>query len=583
MLKTSSLVLIATVSLLAAVPSEFVNNDPKELAGLWYAKLRYGPDIRGTLEIAQVGSALRAEIAGRSAPVRVVADTVSFQLAGDLGAFIGRFQRNRERIVGHWIQPATTAIGPHASPSVLVRVADGRWRGTVRPLDSKFTMYLKVRPRPDGTVGAFLKNPERNIGRFIRVDQIERDGEKVRLRAANASGQKGRVLTEGDFRDDVMSIPLRGGTYDFVRVHPDSVSDFFPRGRPSVPYMYGPPPQRDDGWPTGSLDEVKISREAISRFMQMIVDEPIDSLSAPEVHSVLIARHGKLVLEEYFHGEHRDEPHDTRSAAKSLTTTLAGAVIQAGYPLSLNTPVWATMLGGKLPADLDARKRAITLEHLLMMASGIDCDDRDPKSPGQEDYVTDQQPDPDWYRYTMNLKAIRNAGEKAVYCSIQPHLAGGVISRAAKQSLPALFHDLIATPLKISRYAMNLTPTGDAYMGGGVRLTSRDFMKLGQLMLNDGMWGNQRVLPAGWARQASSSRVTIDSGRKYGYLWWVEEYPYKGRTVRAYAALGNGGQVTIVIEELDLVVTINGGSYNDRAAFLFQNEYMRHHVLPAVN
>lgn len=578
----TSLVVIA-VCFAAAAPTRVRTNDAKELAGLWHAKLRYGPDIRGTLEITQIRAALRAEIAGRSAPVRVVADTVSFQLAGDLGGFIGRFQQNRERIVGHWIQPPATALGRNATASVLISVAADRWRGTVVPLDAEFTMYLKVTPRSDGTVGAFLKNPERNIGRFMRVDQIERDGETVRLRAADANSQKGRVLTQGVFRDDVLSIPLRGGTYDFVRVHPDSFSDFYPRGRPSVPYVYSAPLQRDDGWPTASLEDEKISREAISRFMQMISDERIDSLGAPELHSMLIARHGRLVLEEYFHGEHRDKPHDTRSAAKTLATTIAGAAIQAGYPLRLDTPVWATMLGGKVPSDLDARKRAITLEHLLTMASGIDCDDRDEKSPGSEDYVTDEQPDPDWYRYTMNLKAIRNAGEKAVYCSIQPHLAGGVISRATKQSLPVLFQDLIATPLQISRYAMNLSSTGEPYMGGGTRLTSRDFMKLGQLMLNDGMWGKQRVLPAGWAKRATSPVHTIDNNRKYGYLWWIEDYPYKGRTVRGYAAMGNGGQLTIVIEELDLVVTFNGGSYNDRAAFLFQNEYMRNYVLPAVN
>lgn len=577
-----SLFFVATLSLSAAAPTPMPNNDAKEIAGLWRAKLSYGPDIRGALEIAQVGSGLRAEIAGRSAPVRVVADTVSFQLAGDLGAFIGRFQPNRERIVGHWIQPPATALGRNATPSVLVPVAN-TWRGTVVPLDAEFTMYLKVTPRSDGTVGAFLKNPERNIGRFIRVDQIERDGETVRLRAADANGQKGRVLTEGVYRDDVLSVRLRGGTYDFERVHPDSFSNFYPRGRPSVPYVYSAPLQRDDGWPTAALEEEKISREGITRFIQMISDERIDSLGAPELQSVLIARHGRLVVEEYFHGEHRAKPHDTRSASKTLATTIAGAAIQAGYPLSLNTPVWATMLGGRVPNDLDARKRAITLEHLLTMASGIDCDDRDEKSPGSEDYVTGEQPDPDWYRYTMNLKAIRNPGEKAVYCSIQPHLAGGVISRAAKQSLPVLFHDLIATPLQITHYGMNLSPTGEPYMGGGTRLTSRDFMKLGQLMLNDGMWGKQRVLPAGWAKRAASPVHRIDNNRKYGYLWWIDDYPYKGRTLQGYGAMGNGGQLTIVIEELDLVVTFNGGSYNDRAAFLFQREYMHNYILPAVN
>ena len=79
---------------------------------------------------------------------------------------------------------------------------------------------------------------------------------------------------------------------------------------------------------------------------------------------MLIARHGKLVLEEYFHGYDRDTPHDTRSAAKSWTNVLIGAAMQAGVSIRLDTPVYQTMLG-QVPADLDPRKKAMTLEHLI--------------------------------------------------------------------------------------------------------------------------------------------------------------------------------------------------------------------------
>ena len=79
----------------------------------------------------------------------------------------------------------------------------------------------------------------------------------------------------------------------------------------------------------------------------MLIDMPIESVHTPEVHGVLVARHGKLVLEEYFHGEHRDRMHETRSAAKSLTATLIGAAMHARAPLQLSTPVYAAMNGGQ--------------------------------------------------------------------------------------------------------------------------------------------------------------------------------------------------------------------------------------------
>ena len=442
-----------------------------------------------------------------------------------------------------------------------------------------------VKPRDDGSTGAFLKNPERNLGRFIRIDHIEREGGTVKLFAANAGNQKGRVLAEGKYDADSKSLsiylPRGGGTFDFKRVGESEASDFYPRGRPTVPYVYAPPLAFDDGWQTASLEDVGISRDGIQKFIQMIIDTPIDSVGAPEIHGVLIARRGKLVLEEYFHGENRDKPHDTRSAAKSLTSTLFGAAVKAGVPVSASTPVYQAMNGGAFQSDLETRKKSVTVENLLTMSSGLDCDDADPKSPGGEDYLIDESEESDYYKYTLALKMIRNPGEKSVYCSIQPNLVGGVLQRATKESLPVLFQNLLAEPLQIKRYYMNLTPNGDAYMGGGVRFLPRDFMKLGQLHLNGGVWNGRRILTPEWSRRATSHLVEIGT-RKYGYFWWVQDYPYKGRTVRAFFADGNGGQIVVGIPELDLVIAFYGGNYSHPAANIPQNVYVPQYILTAI-
>jgi CubicO group peptidase (beta-lactamase class C family) len=176
---------------------------------------------------------------------------------------------------------------------------------------------------------------------------------------------------------------------------------------------------------------------------------------------------------------------------------------------------------------------------------------------------------------------IRAPGEKAVYCSIQPNLVGGVLQRTAKQSLPVLFQNLLAEPLQIKRYYMNLTPTGDAYMGGGVRFLPRDFMKLGQLHLNGGTWNGRRILTPEWSHRATSHLVEIGI-RKYGYFWWVQDYPYKDRTVRAFFAGGNGGQIVMGIPELDLVIAFYGGNYSAPAANVPQNVYVPQYILTAI-
>lgn len=584
----TALVLSSTASLKQTVTAQ--TNSAGQLAGLWEAKRRFGPDIRGSLLIKQTGGEWQAEIAGRVVQIKTAGDAISFELADGKGAFQGKFDSRRAKIVGHWIQPATVTNGtPYASPVTLAKDRQNIWRGEILPLDDAFTFYLVIKVRDDGSVSAFLKNPERNLGRQIRIDRIEREGESVKLFSADSAAEKGRVLVEGRYDADretiSIYIPNRGGTFDFKRVDANAASDFYPRGRPTGTYTYAPPLSFDDGWQTASLEDVGISREGIQKFIQMMIDTPIDSVGAPEIHGVLIARHGKLVLEEYFHGEHRDKPHDTRSAAKSLTATLIGAAIKSGIPLDISSPVYQVMNGGVFPPDLEPRKKALTLEHLLTMSSGFDCDEGDPKSAGYEETMTQESEEPDYYKFTLALNMVRNPGEKTVYCTASPNLAGGVLKRASGQPLPVLFQNLLAEPLQIKRYYMPLTPTGDAYMGGSVRFPPRDFMKLGQLMLSGGTWNGRKILTPEWTRRASSPLYENAASKlKYGYLWWVTDYPYKGRTVRAFFADGNGGQVVMGIPELNLVIAVYGGNYSDRTGgTIFRQQYVPQYILPAID
>jgi CubicO group peptidase (beta-lactamase class C family) len=581
-LRLSALVLLASTVHLPKVQAQTSN--PAVIDGLWEAKKRFGPDVRGLLSIAQDANGWRAEIAGTRAQVQVRGDTVSFTLPNKGGSLIAYLAKDRSRISGHWIQPPIVSSGnEYALPIVLMRDGSGRWTGNVIPLDDTMTMYLVIRKRSDGTLGTFLRNPERNLGRQLRADRIIVADSQVRMIGKwNGNGAE-RVLGYGRLNDDGFSLflPGRGGTFDFRKLGEDEYSDFYPRGRPTGSYSYNPPPALGDGWATGTLAGAGFSQDTISNFMRMMVNLSMDSLSSQQIHAVLIARHGKLVLEEYFHGENRDKPHETRSAAKSITSTLAGAAIHGKKGVTLASPVYAIMNGGTFPDTLQPRKRRITLEHLLSMSSGIDCDDGDDNSPGNESAIIDQSDEPDYYRLILRLGTIREPGEKAVYCSINPHLAGGVMKNATGISLPDLFSELVARPLGIDKYYLPLTPTRDAYMGGGVRLTARSFAKIGQLYLDSGVWKGKRILDASFVKQASAPRYAM-SGIHYGLAWWVLDYPFRGETIQGYFAGGNGGQLVMVIPELDMVVTIYGANYQDAATFIPQRKYIPQFILPAV-
>ncbi len=556
----------------------------RRLTGLWRAKLHFGPEVKGALTIDKGSGSWTAEIAGLVVPVRLDGERISFELADGRGSFRGWLRRGR--ITGHWIQPRTVSNGTvYASPVTLEKMAAGRWRGTIDPLEDEMTFYLPIKLNADGTLGAFLRNPERNVGRFIGAGRLAFDGRVVRLlgRSSDSAPEAERAQGAYDAENDILSlyVPSCGGTFDFHRASASDEAGFYPRGKTPVAYAYRTPPAEDDAWPVAALEDVDISPAAIGRFIQMLMDMPIDSVHASDIHGVLIARRGKLVLEEYFHGFNRDERHDTRSAAKSLTSVLTGAAMLRGFPVGLETPAYETLLGTPRPG-LDPRKKAIKVEHLLTMSSGLDCDDSDPSSAGNENTMQEQTSQPDWYRYTLDVKMVRAPGEKAVYGSANPNLLGGVLAKKTGRWLPDLFHDLVARPLGIRRYAMNLTPTGDAYMGGGIRLLPRDFMKFGQMILDDGRWKGRQVVSAEWAAKSISPLYEM-RGIHYGFLWWVTDYPYKGRTVRAFFAGGNGGQMVMGIPELDLVIAFYGGNYSDPVMYVPQQVYVHKYILPAVN
>ena len=549
-----------------------------ELSGLWSATLRFGPDTRGPLIIYRTADGWRADIAGFS--MRIDSQSVrapspdgrggqGVSLAFDLPDAKGSLRD------GFWIQPEGFATPVH-----LVREGLNRWRGTVAPLENRLTFYLPITRQPDGTYRTYLRNPERNIGVFIRAQRIELAGNTIRL--IGPLGRRGpdTTLAEGRYQDGVITLSLQGQTFDYTRVSDSATSPFYPRGNPPPRYHYTPPLQLDDGWPVAPVESVGISRAAIERAVQMLADMPMDSLSTVQIHSLLIARHGKLAVEEYFHGFSRDQVHDTRSASKSWTATLIGAAMLAGVPLRLDTPVYQTMLDSvPAPPDLDPRKRAMTLEHLLTMTAGFNCDPNDTTS-ADEDQM-DNRGVTDWYRYTLAVPLISAPGEKIFYCSTEPNLAGGMLSKVAHESQLSLFDRLLARPLGLRDYALFLR-SGDVYGGGGYRLLPRDFAKLAQLMLNDGRWHGKQIVSREWVRRSTAALRDLTPSQQYGYLWNSVVYDYDGRKIRAYFAGGNGGQISMAIPDLDLAIVFTGGNYSDAATFRAQRNFVPEWLLPAV-
>jgi CubicO group peptidase (beta-lactamase class C family) len=554
------------------------------LVGLWGVEQNLGPIVQGELTVDARGPEWRAQIAGYDVPVGHNENEIRLALPGSSGELRAHFTADNASIMGHWIQPANAVYNSrYASPVVLSRIDKDVWRGQVVPLDERISFYVSIQPASDGSLSAFIRNPEFNLFRR-RTYRVAMNENEVDL------SQNGSDLTgHYDSQADTLTLPLLDSAPPLVltrRRHHDAIG-FYPRVLPQKQeYVYQKPLQTNDGWPTASLAEVGLKQAPLGEFIRHILRADLQENPLP-VHSLLIARHGKLALEEYFYGYSQDRPHDTRSAGKSWATMLVGVARQHGLHIGPETAVYPLLSQYKPFAHWDDRKAKLTLRDLMTMASGFDCDDSNDNSPGQEDRMQSQTEQPDWYKYTLDLPMARYpGGDKAIYCSADINLVGAAVHQATGQWLPDLFQQGFAQPLQINEYHLNLMPTGEAYMGGGLYMRPRDLLKLGQLYLNGGTWNGKRIVAKDWVQQStrrwSNLSDPLGMDHQYGFAWHIYHLTVGGKVYRMYFAGGNGGQLVTVFPDLDMVVNYNGGAYGEaQKYFRWQAYLVPQYIIPA--
>jgi CubicO group peptidase (beta-lactamase class C family) len=312
-----------------------------------------------------------------------------------------------------------------------------------------------------------------------------------------------------------------------------------------------------------------------------LLEQAVKELPPPGEHgmrSMLVLRHGKLVKEVYWNGYDKDAQQDLRSATKSITALLVGIAIDKQIIKGVDEPV-RTYLAAAYP-QAPALRQDITLEHLLTMRSGLACDDRDPQSPGQEDRMYKER---DWVQYFLELPVARAPGVEAHYCTGGAVALGRVVVEAGKQAFPAYADAVLFAPLGIAGARwQDFDQHRQTDTGGHLALRPRDMAKIGQLLLQRGMWNGQQLVSNTWMEQMTREHTLIDkANRSYGYLWWRMDAPYQGKNVQIFYAGGNGGQFIFVVPQLDLVVVFTGGNYNSSKAGR-PHQWMKKYILPAV-
>lgn len=425
-------------------------------------------------------------------------------------------------------------------------------------MDETMHYFLVVTASADGSLHAFIRNPEANAGASFGNRSVVLRGASVTFAADDKQDVTGSAAP-GSLT--ISELPSGAKDLEFHRPSAQELRWYYPR--PATTWTYREPVETGDGWPIGDLQSAGLREAPLAEVMDGITSLRTPQLRSPYIQSVAIARHGRLVFDEYFYGFTSATPHDVRSAGKSVTSLLVGRAIEQTHQFTLDTPVVPFLPQYAPVAHDDGRKARITVGNLLTMTSGLACDDYDDNSPGNEDTMQSQTAQPDWYKYTLDLPMQYDPGSRAAYCSAGINLLGAVISRAAGVPLQRYFYGSFARPMEFEQYGMWLMPppTNAAYMAGGDYFRPRDFLKFGQLFLNRGAWNGQSIIGNDWLTASAAPHSTMPGNDRYGLGWHLTTLTIDGRDYRIIDAGGNGGQIMAVVPQLDMAVMITAGNY----------------------
>jgi CubicO group peptidase (beta-lactamase class C family) len=365
--------------------------------------------------------------------------------------------------------------------------------------------------------------------------------------------------------------------------------DSFRPGAPEVPAsVLATEPPNPAYWPTKRWRTASPSSQGMDAKQLTAMVAEIRDAKLP-IDSVTVIRHGYVVLDQSF-GRFATrtlgEPyasgglHELQSATKSVTSMLLGIALHqnSSSGVTVKTPVWrlaATL--HYVPANLDPRKRAMTLKDLLTMQSGLAWKETGyAYTPGSGNDVIAMLATNNWTKYTVDRPMASQPGTRFNYNTGGAHLVSGAVTLLTHKTAAAYAAQRLFAPLGIHSYKWLTAPEGVNAGGFGLELQPRDLTKLAFLYLHHGNWNGRQIVPSSWVEQSTTDQVA-DPLYEYGYLWWLDR-------ADGYAFMaGLYGQLAAAIPDKDLVVVITAHIPATTDASTVTRWLLEHYVLPAAS
>ncbi|MCB0664682.1 MAG: serine hydrolase [Saprospiraceae bacterium] len=318
-------------------------------------------------------------------------------------------------------------------------------------------------------------------------------------------------------------------------------------GNAITSWNYSTPKSRNDGWEVQDLG-MGNTVNLLDELFQKVVQGQYRGLDA-----VLISHNGQLVVEEYFHLGEFDRLHTIQSCTKSVISLLLGIAFDQGIIEALRLPVQSFF-----PDYLDTLKTSpwpITIEHALTMSAGLDWKEWEVSISSPENDLFLMNNSPDMYSYVLKKNMVKGLkpGVKFDYNSGLSVLLGGIIQHAVKMPVDQFANEFLFEDLGIKNHSW-LKLNGIVHTGGGLWLQPRDFLKLGQLVVNNGAWHGKQLISESWIQKSTAFHVSSRARSGYGYQWWTSDLMIDNNKVPLIWAEGLGGQFLFIVPELELVV-----------------------------
>lgn len=345
---------------------------------------------------------------------------------------------------------------------------------------------------------------------------------------------------------------------DFIRALDLDIENFFfpraPEKDGSIRFAYEKPEMETGGLETKSVYEFVSDSLKLSSFMGRVIRQDYGRLE-----SLLILKGQDLILEEYFFGYNREQTHNIHSCTKSIVSLLMGAALNdAGIP-DVHQAAGNFFPGMDLGIPME--RNDLTLHHVLTMTAGLRSD---------EGYLGYEQKK--LAEFILRLPSESAPGELFRYNSECPYLLGSIIYANTGKQPDDFAKETLFGPLGISDYTWE-EDKGIPRCHSDLHMRPIDMAKIGLLVLNDGRWKTQQIIPKEWIRASALPHAEESEFFSYGYQWWLrssqnkswwkEDAYQNGPEHEMLIALGFGGQYIFIIKDLSLVIVVTSSDYNE--------------------